>query len=185
MVLGTVTCRPPGGDNIDFFLSFTRHDTRGDRWYGLPLWLSPDQSHLAMFSMTERSTGEVFTATKNQSAGFLGCRCRHAPALRAPRLLGGAVGRQRLLRHGPGQWQRAAPNNDSTKTCCDLRGRRLRGHRFRPALRLFLHPHARPRCSGRRWSQHAGIWCRVVRSLHWAPALDAPSVLGLGIAAVE
>ena len=53
-----------GGDRYDFILSFTRHDTRGDRWYGLPLLLLPRQSYIGMFAITDRRRGTYSARTK-------------------------------------------------------------------------------------------------------------------------
>jgi predicted secreted hydrolase len=52
------------GRKLDFILSFTRHDTRGDRMLGIPLWHLPRDVHLGLFGLTDRERLEHHVATK-------------------------------------------------------------------------------------------------------------------------
>jgi predicted secreted hydrolase len=54
----------PDQSDLDFFISFTRHDTRGDRFLGLPLWHLPRDMHLGLFGLTDRKSGQHLVATR-------------------------------------------------------------------------------------------------------------------------
>jgi predicted secreted hydrolase len=47
--------RTDSGEQYDFFLSFTHHSTRGDRFFGLPILTAADPVCLALFGMTDRA----------------------------------------------------------------------------------------------------------------------------------